>query len=183
MLHVKCWIALEKPFPTHLSRQIGVSWWWRSYVRAFLHISAMEYNAVLLTALSRVQRIHLCMVYVVLVFPMVRSWILFYFWLIWSLSMTSFLQLYSCLHQWRIERFRLSVISQSHIEKLILTFIPSLLDYRDSLDTCCSKKSIPHLHLVKKAASWLFPWSRKCVHITPLHWLLVYLRIDPKKIF
>lgn len=61
---------------------------------------------------------------------------------------------------------------------MVFTF--SLLDYYNSLSTV--PVAVRNQSTVSSKCYSLALY-RKCVHITLLHWLLIYLRIDLKKIF
>ncbi len=73
-------------------------------------------------------------------------------------------------------------LSFHDLEKVILAFISSRLDYCNMLLTGISKSSLNHLQVVQDAATRLLTNTLKCDHIIPLlaalHWLPVHFRID-----
>ncbi|KAF7642636.1 hypothetical protein LDENG_00254100, partial [Lucifuga dentata] len=60
-------------------------------------------------------------------------------------------------------------LSFSDLEKAILAFITSRLDYCNSLFSAISKGNIHRLQLIQNAAVQLLTRSRRSDHITPIH--------------
>ncbi|XP_029903354.1 uncharacterized protein LOC115356335 [Myripristis murdjan] len=79
------------------------------------------------------------------------------------------------------------ILSQNDAEKLIHAFVTSRLDYRNSLLSGCTSKSLKTLQLVQNAAARVLTRTRRRDHITPilasLHWLPVESRVEFKTLF
>lgn len=62
----------------------------------------------------------------------------------------------------------LGLLSQPELEMIIPAFVPSHLDFCNSLFICLSKSSLDHLQMVQNAAAKLLTRSSKTTHTTPI---------------
>ncbi|KAF7652656.1 hypothetical protein LDENG_00093850, partial [Lucifuga dentata] len=103
-----------------------------------------------------------------------------------SLSLDAHVRQLTCssfFHLRNIAKLR-AVVSKTELEMVIHAFIPSHLDYCNSLFTCLSKTCLNRLQTVQNAAARLLTKANRRSHITPilsgLHWFPINFRVQFK---